>query len=79
MIMAEKSPLRRLFKKVFKNVVKITSNRKFRSDYCLPDFRKTLLVFYMPMAPAWTGIMMYSNENRQTRYFVHEFVNKNAY
>ena len=72
--MAEKSPFGRLFKKIYENSLNTTTNGVCHNDYYLPEFIKTLVVFYMPLAPAWTGMMISSNENRQTRYFVHEFI-----
>ena len=65
--MAEKSPFGKLFIKIYEFYLNTTSNGKDRNKYHLPGFIRTLVVFYMPLVPLWTGMLLYSDKNRQTR------------
>ena len=65
--MAESSPFGKVFKKIHEKEMMSKNNGKDRNKYCLPEFIRTLVVFYMPLTPLWTGMLLYSDKNRKTR------------
>ena len=65
--MAKKSPFGRLFTLMYdENLKNICKNGDINSHY-LPEFSRSLLKYFMPSAPLWTGLMLSSEENEFQR------------
>ena len=65
--MAEKSPFGRLFKDFYVKASERTCTDGEVNLYHLPEFTKSLLIFFMPLAPLWTGLMISDGDNKITR------------
>ena len=63
----EKSPFGRLFKGKYKDMTKLACSHGDENPYYLPQFPKSLLVFFMPFAPLWTGLMLGNDEDKVRR------------
>ena len=63
--MTEKSPFGKMFKDLY---VKASERTCTDGDlYHLPEFTKSLLNFFMPLTPLWTGLIISDGDNKITR------------
>ena len=65
--MCKRSPFGIMFKQFYDVAQRNTCTEGDYNRYHLPTFTQSLLVFFMPLAPFWTGLMIGDGNTQITR------------
>ena len=72
--MAKRSPFGREFTQLYEAMYQLRCTVGDKNPYHLPLFTKSLLTFFMPLAPLWTGLMISGVDNLTTRLILYHIL-----